>query len=736
MRSVIAALLLGAAFLGNAVADAAQADRAALLEGVSEIAAPGWPGCLSVYGDQAEVLIAGKNGKNQAPVVATAPLGEGRIVALGHNGYFAAEALQVGDTARLLLNAVRWSGRATKPTVGLQNLPDLAARLKRDGLTVKELSGAEWLKGLPECRVLVTAAMPGYDAATVKAVSEFVRGGGGLVTADTAWGWLQLNPGKSLTADHGGNKVLSPAGLVFADGGLDRTSGNGFATVPPPSSLCHAGTALAALEAQQQGTRQLTPEERAQAGFTVMQAARSVLPEDTLLRPRLLALRREQATEALPSKEKPLTLAQPLARLALTLELDELRALPADQVQAHPAAAAFPGAVPTGAPRVTQTLAINTVIPGWHSTGLYAAPGEVITVAVPAAAVGKGLGAQIGCHTDQLWPLDQWQRCPQIVRSFPLRQASTPAANAFGGPIYITVPEGCTLGKVTVSLAGAVQAPWFVLGQTTPQEWKTIRNHPAPWAELQCPGLILSVPSRTIRALDNPVALMEFWQHIADSCNELLTRPLPRKRPERYVADLQISAGYMHSGYPIMTHLDGADLATDLPRLVTQGSWGHFHELGHNHQASDWTFGGTGEVTVNLFSLYLIDRCCGLKAAAHPNVKPEERERKTREYLAAGAPFEKWKADPFLALYLYMQLQEAFGWDAYKRVFAVYEALPEKERPKNDDEKRDQWLVRFSRVVGRNLGPFFTIWGVPTSQAARDSLKDLPEWLPEGFPPR
>jgi len=84
---------------------------------------------------------------------------------------------------------------------------------------------------------------------------------------------------------------------------------------------------------------------------------------------------------------------------------------------------------------------------------------------------------------------------------------------------------------------------------------------------------------------------------------------------------------------------------------------------------------------------------------------------------------------------MYAQMQEAFGWDAYRWVFATYLALPDAERPRTDDEKRDQWLVRFSRTVGRNLGPFYEAWGVPTSQAARDSIASLPEWMPPGFPP-
>lgn len=39
-------------------------------------------------------------------------------------------------------------------------------------------------------------------------------------------------------------------------------------------------------------------------------------------------------------------------------------------------------------------------------------------------------------------------------------------------------------------------------------------------------------------------------------------------------------------------------------------------------------------------------------------------------------------------------------------------------------------MVRFSRQVGHNLGPFFEAWGVPTSPAARNAIADLPVWMP------
>ena len=84
---------------------------------------------------------------------------------------------------------------------------------------------------------------------------------------------------------------------------------------------------------------------------------------------------------------------------------------------------------------------------------------------------------------------------------------------------------------------------------------------------------------------------------------------------------------------------------------------------------------------------------------------------------------------------MYIQLYEGFGWKAFERVFGEYSRLPAAARPKSDDEKRDQWLARFSKTVGKNLGPFFQTWGIPTSERVRASIANLPAWLPPGFEP-
>jgi hypothetical protein len=190
----------------------------------------------------------------------------------------------------------------------------------------------------------------------------------------------------------------------------------------------------------------------------------------------------------------------------------------------------------------------------------------------------------------------------------------------------------------------------------------------------------------------------------------------------------------MHSGYPIMCPLNEAKNAASL-EAMKKGTWGFYHEMGHNHQSGDWTFGGTVEVTCNVFSLYCLENVLKLPRDGHPAIKPKAREKMLKNYFKDGGHFEDWKLDPFLALTMYMQLIDQFGWTPFEKVFVEYRDLPKAERPKNDDEKHDQWLVRLSQQTGKNLGPFFEAWKVPTSEAARKKVANLPEWMPSAdFP--
>jgi hypothetical protein len=754
--SVLIAPAISVAGVGNfvplVVAQAAPstltADRAALLNGVEEIRAPGGlVATLTLLSNNAFTVVTGSQSRDRVPVVAAARAGKGRVVVYGHGNFIGASGLSDTGTARLLTNAVKWTaGGKSTVRVGILDWAEATPALKAAGFTVVPLTASSLTPaGLAGIDVLVSdngTYSRENGKGRITAIQNWVRGGGGLITMGVGWGWQQLNPDKNLASDSGFNPLL----VSLADIGVD--SGTADPTGPSGAFLVDgqgmdtptADFAIRKLEAFATGKGTLAADEIRPLTRTLLKAS-DVLPDtDTRYLPRLKGLI-AKAGPVTPTKYSPVTLNQPLERLAAVFQSREMARTPVDQVKAHPSAAAFPGAVPAEAPRIaSRTLNIDTSVPEWHSTGLYAAPGEAITVTFPASAVGKKFGVRIGAQKDSLWNLDTWPRYPEITLEKKITAPTMKIANAFGGTIYVVVPDNTKMGTIPVTISGAVAQPYYVKGKTTAAEWEALKNAPAPWAEIQGDRIIITVPSYAVRNLRDPEGVAKYWDDVADAAADLYSIPHERERQERYCVDIEISAGYMHSGYPIMTHDDVDRSFVNLNLL--RGSdgnktWGFYHELGHNHQRPEWTWSGLGEVTNNLFSLYgdeTFNKTDSNYSDSHGAIAPTTRRDRLTKYLANGVSFEGMNSDPFLTLTFFIDLRREFGWEPFKKVFGEYRGLSNAERPKTELEKHDQFLTRFSRAVGKDLGPYFTAWGLPTSESARKAVSTLPRWMPKDWP--
>lgn len=318
---------------------------------------------------------------------------------------------------------------------------------------------------------------------------------------------------------------------------------------------------------------------------------------------------------------------------------------------------------------------------------------------------------------------------PEVTRSYALQDAETSVASAFGGLLYIRVPAGTDLGSIEVTVDGAVESPRFVLGETSNEEWTAgIRDLPGPWAELASESFILTVPSAQVRELDDPETLMALWRDVLEGDNALLgLSPDDRVRAERMVFDRQISVGWMHSGYPTMAHDVSVAENLSVDSLMSAGSWGVVHELGHNHQYGPWILPGTTETTCNLFSVYASENYFGLdRSVAHSALDPASRADRMADHLGSGAPFEDWSV--WVALESYLQLQEAFGWSLYIDVFTHFREQPASDWPADDQARIDQWVVATSAAAGVDLGPFFVAWGLPVSEWAVEEASVFPLW--------
>ncbi|HEY4261120.1 MAG TPA: M60 family metallopeptidase [Schlesneria sp.] len=700
---------------------------AELREGVSQIKLPGLVGALSVYGPDAFTIAAAPLEDGEfAAVVAVGSSGKGRIVCAGHPGYLSVDVMKEAETGRLMNNLLLWVGhvqpKQTKPLrlVLLDNKP-LAEALAKNGYRTQSVAAAQLGESLGSCDVLL-ARPSKIQKRDVSKIVDFLKRGGGLIMADAAWIWsgYDAQPGENLVRDFAGNQLARPFGISWAAATVKGQDGL-IAVADGGGLLVTAPAALAYLKDHPKLSKQ--DREGLQAGKTVELAISAIASNDKLFLPELKKVCESLGgSKASPGPAKALKEADVFARLYVGMETGQALQSSADSPVASPLATTFPGVPPESAKPVEEKIHVDTKRPRWHSTGLYARPGSIIEVTVPPKAVNKKISIRIGCHTDVLWSKDEWKRAPEIARSFLITAPSTKATSGFGGLIYIDVPKECAVGEFEAKISGGIPAPRFVRGKTTNTEWKTIRARPGPWAEIGSDKLIITIQSEAIRDYEDPEGLMEYWDRVLDACADLATISTERSSPERIVLDAQISAGYLHAGYPIMGPISTTRELLDLKTLSTKGNWGYYHELGHNHQRPEWTWDGLGEVTVNLFSMYLLDTL-NPGAPHHEAIQPDHLQKMIREFEQKG------KLDgPFPQLMPYIQLYRAVGWQPYMKVFAEYRDLPDNQKPKTLQEKKDQWLVRMSKATNKNLGPFYEYWKFGASEEAMKSVRDLPEW--------
>ncbi len=680
------------------------------------------PGVVMAFGEKSDVLAAAKDGNTTRPMIAAASFGKGRAACFGHGALLDQNQAHSSIT-RLFLWLSAGAPNEKRSKVGVfGNVP--ATLAAKSGLQFQRYSPNALSQAITECGTLVLGnGVLGDGKQTISAVQRFVEAGGGVLYIDTPWGWKQLNPNKEIRKDHLGQALLEPMGIGFADGMLDTDGG---VVKPLPAQSEHH--ALAATMAFLSKREYEAPVARVLSG-TLMNLL-SDGREGSGAAERLRSLVRSAGASSFPKKDSPLKATDFRARLAVTLFDQEWRAKKPSEVTAHPAASDFPGAV-TAPVEANVKVKIGGGERRWWSTGRYAAPGKKVTLRLSGA---KGrVSLRIGGHRDELWHLDRWQRMPSISLEAPVKDGVVEATNPFGGLIYVVSNQ--PLGETEVEIENSAPAPTYFLGKTTDEEWKRIRTAGAPWGEVVGKQCAISVPSEVLRTLENPKALAEYWDEVVRECEKFYAVPVGTTE-QRYQVDRQISAGYMHAGYPIMTGDDVSERFVDLSVLRGRsgsGLWGFYHEVGHNYQINTWTIDGWGETTNNLFSLYACKHFNGDDSTGHGAMNSGEVAKRTTTVRNAPGAEPYYRKDPWFGLTFWTQIRDEFGYDKLTNLFATYAALPADQRPRGDQDRHDTLLVLMSKTLNKNLSRYFTAWGLKPSKNAISQVESLPEWLPKSL---
>lgn len=257
-------------------------------------------------------------------------------------------------------------------------------------------------------------------------------------------------------------------------------------------------------------------------------------------------------------------------------------------------------------------------------------------------------------------------------------------------------------------------------------------------AELISKKVILTVPSQYLKDVKDPKKLMETWDQIVDLENKLAGlnpgQAFPHRAPQepwRYVADIQISWGYMYAGYPIMLYDDPCikDLLS-VQGLKTNG-WGFYHELGHNQQQSKWTPEALVEVSCNIFSLYIQEFYGNPSALLDDNADTGQSSFKDAIQFVTSDRQDKNFMDEsqvhiFTRLVMFWQLKETYGWNVYPELFKSMRNLPlDSDIEPSEQEKLELMVKQLCKITGDDLTPFFEHWGIKLSPATKAYLQSL-----------
>ncbi len=715
------------------------------------------------------------------PIMAAARYGQGRVVTVGSESYFnLSEPAQPNGKATIARNILLWAteGLATSYQDALAGKGRIALLTKTEDFKARSDLPVD-ITRIDSWRAADKSGKPMLDPGKfpvafidykfvskdeVPALLDYIHKGGRLVVALKGWVLEQFpnvsldtaQSSASLGTDYPLQQLLNSAGLSLMNNQATTWDGTAPFLNANQAAAYEIGNLISEAKWIEAGTKTI---DQVRIGFPDSNAKQKMAILTSTLSSTLGAL-----TPSSPIYDQVQSDSDQFTHVALPVDPQKkpysasLLPVVMDRIYQNPSgtkspfADAFPGKVPVEAPVINDKvvevdfdystyayLRQGTVPKNWISTGLYAEAGKTITVTVPGET--PDLDVQIGVHTDNLkgLPIDKWSRAPLVTTRMSLKPGANTITSPYGGLVYLIPAKPQSGKKAAVHLSGAVNAPYYVLGTTDKEEWKnTVRNYSAPWAELQSRRVIITVPSEYVRNLDNPEEFLKLWDVMLDQYDKLAgvapNKPEPHRSvtlPYRYAGDAQISAGFMHAGYPIMFFNDPSAVdAVTVNGIKTLDGWGWWHETGHEYQQYAWTWGAVGEATVNIYSLFIQDYF-----GNHSRLLTKKTsDGKTYydvafEYLNSSNPNKNFnngdQNDVWTRLIMFRQLQIAYGWDLYTKLHTAVRDMPQAQLPQNDQERIDLFVAKTSELSGNNLLEFFDTWGLKYSDKAKAKVLGL-----------
>lgn len=689
-----------------------EAARTAILAGVTQIADPTQPGYMALWGPTAASISNYPGQGETRSMIATATLGAGRVVAMPDHQWWVMNSYGgLFNTGTFYENAITWAAGTASKSVPIVTIDsNVATWLTARGYTAVTTTNAA---GLPAALASADVCIPGWlgnnpSAALMTAVTDFASAGNALLICDYSpgysWWW---NKSKW---DIPGSKILREAGIGFTEDGYE----GGPFTINRANDQLTLDTLIAILNnpaGYSQNMKDL-------AAGTLTQLSQGLGPND-IAYARLMACFNSVIGTITPTPLAPVT--DSIQRALLDFECNKLSKLAPAAMTAH--RAALP--VAAGAPRVTNSSFALSPPPAAHYTKTiytpyYAAPGELVTITFPAALTSLNLDVRVS-HLRSGSGAGSYPVMPSQVINFDVTTTSVQVANPHGGLIQIIVPDNVTwTGSQNITVTGAVQAPYFKLGETTDAQWVAgIRDRGTPFGVIDAPEATLVVDAdKWLRTLPDPEAVITEWNYFCGKVREFYAYNPGRQLPMHH--DYYPAGGV--STYPQSYGL-GDEITNSLELKATAYSL-TLHEYGHICDSNNLLFDEFGETSPNMGGKWMQE------TSRKYSWKEELTVGRINNYLSIAGE-DLWHQYAHYSVdrkgTLFDLLSAEFGPAIIKDSVAAMTAM---SAISTSQGKIDEWARQLSNRSGYDLSAFFASWQLPLSTAAQTELSVLPDWMP------
>ena len=435
----------------------------------------------------------------------------------------------------------------------------------------------------------------------------------------------------------------------------------------------------------------------------------------------------------------------PLAKQLLLMEEAWLKSLTQEQLLnlgPHRLASSL-GSIPAKARSVKLTQKLDSRGDKWGnemvSTGMYAMPGKVVTVTLPPELAGKGLEMQVGHHFHHRnMPL---VCMPGTTRHFGLEKENTTFVTPHGGLMLLKVPRNVELKRTPVTIEGAMKAPRFILGRHTDEEWKKIKQAPAPWGELVSEHMVMVLPRDILQNLSNPTEVMTWWNQNNKDLEDFYSY-YPKHPFRMHCGHYAVQGVAM---WPLQWHPQSIPHLLNMEAMREKNAALFLHEHGHHCDFGEMELSFWSEATPNWGGYYMKSRKGKqfawkdshdrhLRRLFDPNNKGMQEIMQEKWYKINSRGVHHWSYPVTSMMIAYA---EDFGWENIKKVIKRFrdktDAMYHWDFLKGaeiDQAKIDRYLVALSEAAGRDVRPYFAHFKMFPSEGAAsllDKLK-LPRW--------